>query len=100
MKLHMLNLFFNFLNLPSQFPIPLIPLQTPISGRAEGVIRRALGVTLPVTPDPRIPNGRNAGTDSFLHGFAAVSVGTPSQGDHGVHAGVIFNGQTPWRFSR
>ena len=68
-----LLLFFCTFNLSPQLPIPLIPLHIPVPGRAEGVIRRALGISLPVAPGLRIPNGRNAGTDSFRPDFSAMA---------------------------
>lgn len=86
---------FSFLNPSPQFPIPLIPRQAPVPGRAEGVIRRAFGVALPVAPGLRISNARGAGTDGFGHGLPAVAVGAHPQGDHGVHAGIVLNGQMP-----
>ena len=90
-----LLLFFCAFNLPPQFPIPLISLQVPVSGGAESVIRRAFGVPLPVAPGLRFPDGRGTGADGFFHAFPTVAVGAQPQGDHRVHAGVIFNGQMP-----
>ena len=83
------------LNLPPQFPIPLIPFQVSVSCRAESVIRRSLGVPLPVAPCLRFPDGRGAGADGFFHALPAVTVGAQPQGDHRVHAGIVFNAQIP-----
>ena len=80
-------------NLPPQFPIPRIPLQVPVSCRAEGGIRRALGVPLPVTPGRGVPNGRGTNTDGFFHTLPTVTVGAHPQGNHGVHAGIVLNAQ-------
>jgi len=88
-------IIFPSLNLPPQFPIPLIPLHIPVSGRSKGVHRCSLGVPLPVAPGLLFPDSRGAGTNGFLHALPAVAVGAQSQGDHGVHAGVILNGQMP-----
>lgn len=82
-------------NLSPQFPIPRIPLQVPVSCRAEGVIHRTLGIPLPVPPGLGVPNGRGTNTDGFFHTLPTVTVGAHPQGNHGVHAGIVLNGQVP-----
>lgn len=72
-----------------------VSLQIPVSCRAEGVIRRALGVPLPVTPGRGVPNGRGTNMDGFFHTLPTVTVGAHPQGNHGVHAGIVLNGQMP-----
>ena len=72
-----------------------VSLQIPVSCRAEGVIRRALGVPLPVTPGRGIPNGRGTNTDGFFHTLPTMTVGAHPQGNHGVHARIVLNGQMP-----
>ena len=93
--LYTLLLFFCAFNLPPQFPIPLISLQVPVSGRAKGVISRSFSVPLPVAPGLRFPDGRGTGADGFFHVFPAVAVGAHPQSNHGVHAGIVFNAQIP-----
>lgn len=88
-----LLLFFCAFNLPPQFPIPLISLQVPVSGGAESVIRRAFGVSLPVSACGRLPDSGSALPDSIHHCIPAMTGSAKSQGDHGIHTGVVFNGQ-------
>ena len=70
-----LFLFLLPFNPAPQIPIPLIPLQIPVSSGAEGVIRRALGVPLPVAPGLRIPDSRGTGSDGFFHILPTVAIG-------------------------
>ena len=82
-----------FLHSSPQLPVCFILRQLYISRCAESVIRRAFGVSLPVSACGRLPDSGSALPDSLHHSISAMAGSAKSQGDHGIHTGVVFNGQ-------
>ncbi|WP_206215269.1 hypothetical protein [Desulfovibrio sp. ZJ200] len=60
---------------------------------AESVIYCAFSVALPVSAFGILTDGRGTVTDSLGNSFSAMASGAHPQGDHGVHAGIVLNGQ-------
>ena len=48
---------------------------------------------LPVSACGRLSDRGSALPDSLHHRLPTMAGGAKSQGDHGIHAGVVFNGQ-------
>ena len=88
-----LLLFFCAFNLPPQFPIPLIPLQVSVPGGAEGEIRRALGIALPVPAFLYFSDAWSALVNNIGNVLSAVPSGSHTQGNHGIHTRKVFNAQ-------
>ena len=82
-----------FLHSSPQLPVCFILRQLYIPRCAESVIRRAFGVSLPVSACGRLPDSGSALPDSLHHSIPAMAGSAKSQGDHGIHTGVVFNGQ-------
>ena len=87
-----------FLHSSPQLPVCFILRQLYISRCAESVIRRAFGVSLPVSACGRLPDSGSALPDSLHHSIPAMAGSAKSQGDHGIHTGVVFNGQVTAKY--